>query len=108
MRRSQNGYADRYRAQRIVIDCLAENATKISSSEVGIAEKDEIEQRIAGMSESVCKKWLQNTFGPSDSETLLPQTPKPLRAVWGRRASRIIRRCTTTRSGRSRLGGHQA
>ena len=46
LRQNENGYALRYRAERIVFDCLSDNVEKISSSETDIAEKGEIAQRI--------------------------------------------------------------
>jgi hypothetical protein len=81
MRRSENGYAERYRAQRIVFDCLSENVAKVSSAEVGIATNGEIEENIAAMSIGRCKTWLDNAFG-TDPDNLQPQSPKPMRAVW--------------------------
>ena len=46
LRQNENGYALRYRAERIVYDCLSDNVEKISSSETDIAERGEIAQRI--------------------------------------------------------------
>jgi hypothetical protein len=80
-RRSAIGYALRYRAERIVFDCLSENVTKISSSETGIATPGEIRQRIVDTAKSECVSWLDNQFG-SDSRSISPQKPMPLRVVW--------------------------
>ena len=87
MRRSENGYAERYRAQRIVFDCLSENVAKVSSAEVGMASDGEIEENIAAMSIGRCKSWLDNAFG-TDPDNLQPQAPKPMRAVWGERGAK--------------------
>jgi len=81
MRRSESGYAERYRAQRIVFDCLSENVAKVSSAEIGTATNGEIEENIAAMSIGRCKSWLDHAFG-IDPENLQPQAPKPMRAVW--------------------------
>jgi hypothetical protein len=81
MRRDENGFALRYRAQRIVFDCLSENIEKISSSETSIASKDEIKQRIMDTSKTKCVAWLDNQFGTSPDE-IKAQKPMPLRVVW--------------------------
>jgi len=81
LRQNENGYALRYRAERIVFDCLSENVEKISSSETKIAEKGEIAQRINDTSNTECFAWLQNQFGP-DLRSIKPQKPMPLRVVW--------------------------
>lgn len=84
MRRSETGYAERYRAQRIVFDCLSENVAKVSSAEIGTSTNGEIEENIAAMSIGRCKSWLDNAFG-TDPDNLLAQSPKPMRAVWSER-----------------------
>jgi hypothetical protein len=81
MRRDVNGYALRYRAQRIVFDCLSENVERITSSETGILTNGEIQQKIAKTSEDVCGTWLENQFGSEKAE-LKPQRPMPMRVIW--------------------------
>ena len=81
LRQNENGYALRYRAERIVFDCLSDNVEKISSSETNIAEKGEIAQRIEATVKSECVGWIENQFG-TDTRALKSQTPMPLRAVW--------------------------
>jgi hypothetical protein len=81
LRQNENGYALRYRAERIVFDCLSDNVEKISSSETDIAEKGEIAQRIEATVKNECVGWVDNQFG-TDTRTLKPQTPMPLRVVW--------------------------
>jgi hypothetical protein len=81
LRQSENGYALRYRVERIVFDCLSDNVEKISSSETDIAEKGEIAQRIDATVKTECVNWVENQFG-ADGRAIKPQTPLPLRAVW--------------------------
>jgi hypothetical protein len=81
MRRDQNGYALRYRAQRIVFDCLSEHLEKLTSSETKIATVNEIEHRIASTSAELCAPWLQNQFGTEKGE-LKAQKPVPMRVIW--------------------------
>jgi hypothetical protein len=81
MRRDENGFALRYRAQRIVFDCLSENVDRITSSETSIATAGEIEQRIEKTTLTECLSWLENQFG-TQSRGLNPQVPMPLRVIW--------------------------
>jgi len=81
MRRDPNGVALRYRAERIVLDCLSENVAKITSSETSIATDKEIEHKIGQTAAGQCMAWLENQFG-TDKDKLKPQKPMPLRAVW--------------------------
>jgi hypothetical protein len=81
LRQNENGYALRYRAERIVYDCLSDNVERISSSETDIAERGEIAQRIEETTKKECVAWVENQFG-TDSRALKPQTPMPLRVVW--------------------------
>lgn len=81
LRNDENSYAFRYRAQRIVYDCLSENMERLSSGETRVATAGEIEQRIAKASASTCDVWLANQFG-KPGEKLKPQKPMPLRVVW--------------------------
>lgn len=87
MRRGDNGYADRYRAQRIVFDCLSENVARISSAEQGIDEIEAIEGKIAKTSTEICSKWLKNQFG--SEKDIAPQKPIPLRAVWSEKEPKV-------------------
>jgi hypothetical protein len=81
LRQNENGFALRYRAERIVFDCLSDNVEKISSSETDIAEKGEIAQRIDTTVKTECVGWIENQFG-ADARAIKQQTPMPLRAVW--------------------------
>ena len=81
MRRDANGYAFRYRAQRIIFDCLSDNVEKITSGETGIKTNGEIERKIADTSASICGAWLENQFG-SEKGDLRAQRPMPVRVIW--------------------------
>jgi len=81
MRRDANGYALRYRAQRIVFDCLSEHAESLTSSESKRATLGEIEYRISNASTSICAEWLETQFG-SENGDLKPQKPMPIRVIW--------------------------
>jgi TPR repeat protein len=81
MRRDENGTALRYRAQRIVLDCLSNNVDRIVSSTAGIATAAEIEERIVNTAMTICVTWLDNQFG-ANTNKINPQIPVPLRAIW--------------------------
>ena len=81
IRRDENGFTLRYRAQRIVLDCLSDNVERISSSETGIATIGEIEQKIADTASKTCTQWLDNQYG-KDGSKLAAQKPMPLRVIW--------------------------
>ncbi len=81
LRRDDNGFALRYRAERIVFDCLSENVEHISSSETGIATIGEIEQKIDQTARTECTTWLDNQFG-TQARGINPQVPMPLRVIW--------------------------
>jgi hypothetical protein len=83
MRRDENGVALRYRAERIVYDCLSENVEEISSSSsTDIATASEMTQRIEKTAKDDCESWLENQFGTRD---LTPQKPMPMRVIWSAR-----------------------
>jgi hypothetical protein len=71
----------RYRAQRIVFDCLSENVERITSSKAGIMTVGEIEQKIEDTAMTDCSAWLDNQFG-TQARGLNPQVPMPLRVIW--------------------------
>ena len=81
LRQDENGFALRYRAQRIVFDCLSDNVEHISSSETGIATIGEIEQKIDETGKTECVGWLDHQFG-TEARGLQPQQPMPLRVIW--------------------------
>ena len=81
LRRDENGFALRYRAQRIVFDCLSENVERITSSDTGIATISEIKQKIETTATTECTSWLDTQFG-TQARGLNPQVPMPLRVIW--------------------------
>jgi hypothetical protein len=81
MRRDANGYALRYRAQRIVFDCLSNSVEALTSSETKIRTVGEIENKLLEASKSECVKWLERQFGSPKGE-LEPQKPYPMRVIW--------------------------
>ena len=80
LRQDENGFALRYRARRIVFDCLSENVERISSSETGIATIEEIEQKIDETGKTECVAGL--TISLAQARSLQPQQPMPLRVTW--------------------------
>lgn len=81
IRRDQNAFALRYRARRIITDCLSSRVEMLSSSDKGIATTAEIEKRIVETASSACIAWVTNQF-VADKTALKPQEPLPLRVVW--------------------------
>jgi hypothetical protein len=81
LRRDPNGFALRYRAQRIIFDCLSSNVEAISSADNGIATPAEIEQRILDTDDKQCSKWVAAQLQGPDGK-VKPQEPMPLRAIW--------------------------
>jgi hypothetical protein len=81
MRRDENGFALRYRAQRIVFDCLSENVERISSSETAIATAGEIQRNVMTTAMETCTEWLETQFG-IERDKVKPQKPMPLRVIW--------------------------
>jgi hypothetical protein len=82
LRRDPNGFALRYRAQRIIFDCLSANVETISQAENGgIATPQEIEQRILDTDEKQCAKWVTTQLQGADGK-VKAQEPMPLRVIW--------------------------
>jgi hypothetical protein len=98
IRQNPNAYALRYRAERIVYDCLSENVERISSSENGIAAAGEIKQKISATAVNTCAAWLDRQFG-TQAGALLPQKPMPLRVVWSDTGPKDDPSMYTTQSG---------
>jgi hypothetical protein len=75
-------YAYRYRAQRIVFDCLSENIEQIAGG--GTTEAvplDQVRATVMQASSGICAKWLKVEFGSSERK-VKPQQPVPMRTVW--------------------------
>jgi hypothetical protein len=81
LRRDQNAFALRYRAQRIVYDCLSDNVEAISSNESGMATPAEISKGVLDVTQQQCAKWVSaQLIGPDDK--VKAQDPVPLRVIW--------------------------
>ena len=57
LRRDPNAFALRYRAQRIIYDCLSDNVEAISSNESGMATPAEISKGVLDVTQQQCAKW---------------------------------------------------
>jgi uncharacterized caspase-like protein len=76
-----NALGLRYRAERIVYDCLSENVEAIGSNDSGLANWREISKRVANVARQQCTKWVAEQLIDNDGK-IKPQEPMPLRAVW--------------------------
>ncbi|HLW90581.1 MAG TPA: hypothetical protein VKS78_04675 [Roseiarcus sp.] len=82
LRRDPNSFALRYRAERIIFDCLSDNVETITSADSGtMATPAEIEKRILDTSQQQCSKWVANQLLGADGK-LKAQDPMPLRVIW--------------------------
>jgi hypothetical protein len=81
LRRDQNSFALRYRAQRIIYDCLSDNVEAISSNESGMATPAEITKGVVDVTQQQCGKWVSAQMIGGDGK-LKPQDPMPLRVIW--------------------------
>jgi hypothetical protein len=79
--RDANAFALRYRAQRIIFDCLSDNVETISSSESGMATSAEIAKRVLDVDHDQCAKWVASQLIGPDGK-LKTQDPMPLRVIW--------------------------
>ena len=81
LRRDPNAFALRYRAERIIYDCLSDNVEAISSSDSGMATSAEIAKRVLDVGEQQCSKWVASQLIGPDGK-LKSQDPMPLRVIW--------------------------
>ena len=81
LRRDPDAFALRYRAQRIIFDCLSEYVEAISSSDAGMATPAEIEKHVLDVNQQQCAKWVAGQLQEPDGK-LKPQFPLPLRVIW--------------------------
>ena len=81
LHRDANAFALRYRAQRIVYDCLSDNIEAISASDTGMASSAEISKRLLDVGKDQCAKWVAGQLIGLDGK-LKPQDPMPLRVIW--------------------------
>jgi hypothetical protein len=81
LRRDPDAFALRYRAERIIYDCLSDNVEAISASDSGMASAAEISKRVLDVGQEQCSKWVgAQLIGPDGK--LKPQDPMPLRVIW--------------------------
>lgn len=81
LRRDPNAYALRYRAQRIIYDCLSDNVEAISSSKSGMATPAEISKAVLDVTRTECAKWVSGQLVGGDGK-VKSQEPMPLRVIW--------------------------
>jgi hypothetical protein len=81
LRRDPNAFALRYRAQRIIYDCLSDNVEGISSSESGMANSAEISKGVLDVTQQQCAKWVSSQLLEGEGK-IKPQDPMPLRVIW--------------------------
>jgi hypothetical protein len=81
LRRDPNAFALRYRAQRIIYDCLSDNVEAISSNESGMATPAEISKGVLDTAKGQCAKWVSAQLIGEDNK-VKPQDPVPLRVIW--------------------------
>jgi hypothetical protein len=81
LRRDQNAFALRYRAQRIIYDCLSDNVEAISSNESGMATPAEISKGVLDVTQQQCAKWASGQLIGADGK-VKAQDPMPLRVIW--------------------------
>jgi hypothetical protein len=81
LRRDPNAFALRYRAQRIIYDCLSDNIEAISSTESGMANSAEISKGVADATKQQCSKWVSKQLIGADDK-VKPQDALPLRVIW--------------------------
>ncbi len=74
LRRDQNAFALRYRAQRIIYDCLSDNVEAISSNELGMAAPAEISKGVLDVTQQQCGKWVSAQLIGADGK-VKPQDP---------------------------------
>jgi len=81
LRRDPNAFALKYRAERIIYDCLSDNIEAISSTESGMGNSAEISKGVADVTQQQCSKWVSAQLIGADNK-VKPQDPMPLRVIW--------------------------
>ena len=81
LRRDPNAFALRYRAERIIYDCLTDNVEAMTSSESGMAPSAEINKHVLEVTDQQCAKWASAQLIDPDGK-VRPQDPMPLRVIW--------------------------
>jgi uncharacterized caspase-like protein len=81
LQRDPNASALRYRAERIIYDCLSDNVEAVSASDSGLATWDEMSKRVTDLTRHECAKWVSTQLiGPGGK--IASQDPVPLRVIW--------------------------
>jgi hypothetical protein len=84
--RNEYGVILRYRAERILFDCLIVNVEEIGGGKRKSASTDTMVGKVDELSRGECRNWVVQAIGPADkSDDKGDQTaikPLPIRAVW--------------------------
>jgi hypothetical protein len=81
LRRDPNAFALRYRAERIIYDCLTDNVEAMTSTESGLAPSAEMSKHVLDVTNQQCAKWASAQLIDADGK-VKPQEPMPLRVIW--------------------------
>ena len=81
LRRDPNAFALRYRAERIIYDCLTDNVEAMTSTESGLAPSAEMNKHVLDVTNQQCAKWVSAQLIEADGK-VKPQEPMPLRVIW--------------------------
>jgi hypothetical protein len=81
LRRDPNAFALRYRAERIIYDCLTDNVEAMTSTESGLAPSAEMNKHVLDVTNQQCAKWASAQLIDADGK-VKPQEPMPLRVIW--------------------------
>jgi len=81
LRRDPNAFALRYRAERIIYDCLTDNVEAMTSTESGLAPSAEMNKHVLDVTNEQCAKWASAQLIDADGK-VKPQEPMPLRVIW--------------------------
>jgi hypothetical protein len=81
LQRAPNAVALRYRAERIIYDCLSENVEAFSSSVPLLPTWWEMGKVVADITRRQCAGWASAQLIDADGK-IKPQDPMPLRVIW--------------------------
>jgi hypothetical protein len=84
--RSEYGVTMRYRAERILDDCLTSNVEEITVIKGQAATRDQVINKVMELSRGECRNWVVNAIGdPTQNDPKVDEQklqPLPERAVW--------------------------
>jgi len=76
----------RYRAERILVDCLSSNVEEITTADTHAATRTQMQDKITELSRGQCRNWVVNAIGdPKQMDAKADEPllkPLPERAVW--------------------------